>query len=156
MRAALDRALEKDIPLNEDKLEVSLSEIKYFGHVLSDGGLRPDPAKISAIRDMPPPVNGQELETWFGMVNYLSLFAPSLAEATCPLRELLSNSVEFYWGKPQEAAFFKVKEIITQESGQVLAYYDPAKTLILKTDSSRSGLGATLLQEGKPIAYASK
>lgn len=90
------------------------------------------------------------------MVNYLSCLAPNLAEVTSPLHELLSNSVEFYWGKPQEAAFSKVKEIITMEQGQVLAYYDPAKTLILQTDSSRSGLGATLLQEGKPIAYASK
>lgn len=110
LKAALDRALEKGIRLNADKLEVGLSEISYFGHVLSDGGLRPDPAKISAIRDMPPPINRQELETWFGMVNYLSRFAPNLAEVTSPLRELLSNSVEFYWGEPQEAAFSKVKE----------------------------------------------
>ena len=144
------------IRLNEDKLEVGLSEIKYFGHVLSDGGMRPDPAKISAIRDMPQPVNRQELETWFGMVNYLSSFAPNLLKIMCPLRELLSYSVEFYWGKPQEAAFAKVKEVITQEPGQVLAYYDAAKMLLLQTDISRSGLGAMLLQEGKPIAYASK
>ena len=87
----------------------------------------PDPAKISAIRDMPPPVNRQELETWSGMVNYLSRFAPNLSEITCPSRELLSNSVEFYWGKPQEAAFAKVKEVITQEPGQVLAYCDATK-----------------------------
>ena len=102
------------------------------------------------------PETGSELETWFGMVNYLSQFAPNLVEITSPLHELLSNSVEFYWGKPQEAAFTKVKEIIKQEPGQVLAYYDPEKMLILQTDSSRSGLGTTLLQEGKPIAYAFK
>lgn len=64
--------------------------------------------------------------------------------------------MEFYWGKPQEEAFTKVKEIITQEPGQVLDYYDQAKMLILQTDSSRSGLRATLLQEGKPVSYASK
>ena len=156
LRSVLQRALDRGIRLNEDKLEVGLTEIGYFGHLLSHDGLRPDPAKISAIKDMPPPENRSELETWLGMVNYLSRFAPNLAEATCSLRELLSNSVEFYWGKPQEEAFSKVKEIITQEPGQVLAYYDPAKPLILQTDSSRSGLGATLLQEGKPIAYASK
>ena len=126
----MDRALEKGIWLNEDKLEVGHSEIKYFGQVLSDGGLRPDPAKISAIRDMPPPVNRQELETGFGMVNYLSRFALNLSEITCPLQELLSNSVEFYWGKPQEAAFPKIKEVITQEPGQVLANYIAAKTLL--------------------------
>ena len=35
--------------------------------------------------------------------------------------------MEFYWGKPQEEALTKVKEIITQEPGQVFTYYDPAK-----------------------------
>ena len=70
LRAALQRALDKGIRLNEEKLEVGLVEISYFGHVLSADGLRPDPMKISAIKDMPPPENRSELETWFGMVNY--------------------------------------------------------------------------------------
>lgn len=64
--------------------------------------------------------------------------------------------MEFYWGKPQEEAFNKAKEIITQEPGQVLSYYNAEKPLILQTDSCKSGLGATLLQEGKLIAYESK
>ena len=38
----------------------------------------------------------------------------------------------------------------------VLAYYDPHKPLTLQADASKHGLGATLLQEGKPIAFASK
>ena len=46
--------------------------------------------------------------------------------------------------------------MIKQEPDQVLSYYDPAKPLTLQTDSSMSGLWATLLQEGKPVAYASK
>ena len=79
-----------------------------------------------------------------------------MGEVTNHLRELLGKSVEFYYGKPQEEAFTKVEEIITHEPRQVLSYYDPAKSLILQTDSSRSCLGATLLQEGKPIAYSSK
>ena len=105
---------------------------------------------------MPPSENRSELETWFEMVNYLSRFALYLAEVKSPLHELLGKAVAFYWGKPQEEAFTKVKEIITQEPGQILSYYDAAKALTLQTDSSRSCLGPTLLQEGKPIAYASK
>ena len=155
LRAVLQRALDKSIQLNEEKLEVGLYEISYSGNVLSEHGLKLDPSKIAAIKDMPPPENRSELETWFGM-NYLSRFAPNLVEVMCLLRELLGKSVEFYWGKPQEEAFTKVKEIITQELGQVLSCYDPTKRLTLQTDSSRSGLGATLLQEVKPIAYASK
>lgn len=154
LRAVLNRALEKGLRLNENKLEVGVTEISYFGHVLSERGLQPDPAKIAAILDMPPPENRTELETILGMINYLSRFAPNLAEITSPLRELLGKTVEFYWGKLQADAFSKVKEIITQ--APVLCYYDPAKSLILQTDSSRSGLGATLLQDGRPLAYASK
>lgn len=154
LRAVLKRAIEKGIKMNEEKLDVGVTEIGYFGHVLSERGLQPDPSKIAAIKDMAPPENKSELETLLGMINYLSRFAPSLAEITSPLRELLGKSVEFYWGKPQAEALVKVKQIITQ--APVLGYYDPDKPLVLQTDSSRSGLGATLLQDGKPIAYASK
>lgn len=156
LRACLQRSLEKGIRINEEKMEVGVQEIGYFGHILSADGLKPDPAKISAVKDMPAPENKSELQTVLGMVNYLSKFAPNLAKVTEPLRKLLNKDVEFYWGKSQSDAFSKVKQIITQEHGQVLGYYDPAKPLTLQTDSSRSGLGATLLQEGKPIAYASK
>ena len=74
----MDRALEKGIQLNADKLEVGLSEISYFGHVLSDGGLRPDPAKISAIRDMPPQSIGKSLNFGLGwLIIFRSLFGGS-------------------------------------------------------------------------------
>ncbi|XP_060582493.1 uncharacterized protein K02A2.6-like [Ruditapes philippinarum] len=38
----------------------------------------------------------------------------------------------------------------------VLAYYDPKKPVTLQVDSSARGLGCTCLQDGKPIAFASK
>ncbi|XP_038867865.1 carnosine synthase 1-like [Salvelinus namaycush] len=43
-----------------------------------------------------------------------------------------------------------------REPGPILAYYDPNKELRLQVDASKYGLGAVLLQEGKPIGYASK
>ena len=38
----------------------------------------------------------------------------------------------------------------------MLAYYDPNDDLILQCDASNKGLGAALIQNGKPIAYKSK
>ena len=105
--------------------------------MLSAGGLYPDPMTISVIKDIPPPENRSELETWFGMVNYLGRFCHRLSEVMNPLRELLGLSLEFYWGKPQEKAFNKVKEIITQEPGQVLTYYDPAKSSCLLQEGNK-------------------
>ncbi len=47
-----------------------------------------------------------------------------------------------------------IKQIVTQ--APVLTYYDPQKPLLIQSDASKSGLGAVLLQEGHPIAYASR
>ena len=44
-------------------------------------------------------------------------------------------------------------EIIT---APILAYYDPKKTIVLQTDASINGLGACLLQDEKPVYFASK
>lgn len=49
-----------------------------------------------------------------------------------------------------------MKEIITREPGPVLAFFDTSKDLTLQVDASKYGLDAVLLQEGKPLAYASK
>ncbi len=36
------------------------------------------------------------------------------------------------------------------------AYFDHKKEVTLQVDVSKNGLGATIMQEGKPVAYASK
>ena len=38
----------------------------------------------------------------------------------------------------------------------LLHYYDPSKKSVIQVDASSRGLGAALIQEGKPIAFASK
>lgn len=155
LKAVLDRALQRGLCFNEDKLEVGVSEVQYFGHLLTSEGLKPDPEKVTAIKNMPPPTNKPELLCLMGMINYLSRYAQNLSEITSPLRDLLQKDVEFSWQKPQSDAFEKVKEMLTSP-GKVLGYYDPKKKLIMQSDSSRSGLGATLLQDNRPITYASK
>ena len=91
---------------------------------------------------MEPPRNKQELETLRGMVNYLAKFTPNLAETTAPMRSL--------WDCAQETAFSNTKLLIT--SAGILAYYDVSKEVTLEVDASKHGLGAVLLQEGKPVA----
>ena len=67
-----------------------------------------------------------------------------------------------YWRKtsttngrhPHEQAFKNVKERICSEA--TLAYYSPKDKTTVQVDASGLGLGATLLQNGKPIAFASK
>ena len=71
------------------------------------------------------------------------------------MRCLLAKDVEFAWDESQANAFQQIKEILTRSPGSILSYYDMTKPLTLQVDASNFGLGATLLQENKPIAYAS-
>ena len=43
--------------------------MSYFGQVLSNKGIQPDPKNIAAIQEMKPPINKQELEALLGIVN---------------------------------------------------------------------------------------
>ena len=46
--------------------------------------------------------------------------------------------------------------MIAEVPGPVLQYYDPSKSVRVQIDASQSGLGAVVMQNGQPIAYASK
>lgn len=156
LRRVLDRSRGKGIKLNEEKLDVGVTEVEYFGHILSSEGLKPDPAKVTAIVQMKPPQNRAELETILGMINYLAKFAPDLSNITTPMRKLLKKDTEFLWDSPQQESFEKVKRVITRSPGPVLTYFNPKEPVTLQVDASKYGLGAALLQSGRPVAYASK
>ena len=87
-------------------------------------------------------------------MNYVGKFIPNLSEITAPLRNLMVKNVSWQWGNEQDVAFRKVKDILV--SKRCLAYYDVKKPVMIQVDASRYGIGAVLLQDGKPVAYASK
>ena len=53
----------------------------------------------------------------------------------------------------QIEAFNEIKNLITK--APVLSFYDPDKAVELQVDSSSVGVGACLLQGGRPVSYAS-
>ena len=56
----LQRYKDREIVLNPDKMKLRMSEVSFMGHLLTNKGLTPDPAKVEAIVKMPKPqdVNG--------------------------------------------------------------------------------------------------
>ena len=117
------------------------------GHKLAKG-------KGQAIVEMPAPSCKKEVQSFIGMINYLSKFSARLSELALPIRELAKDKVAFNWGPEHQAAFKLVKKEIAASS--ILACYDPKKTKVLQTDASINGLGACLLEDEKPVYFASK
>ena len=137
-----------------DKLKLKIPQVKYMGHLISHEGIRPEPDKVNAITQMPKPDDRKGIERLLGMVKYLSSFIPHESDVTAPLRNLLKKDTPWEWQPEHAAALQRIKESLT--SNPVLAFYDVKKPVKIQTDASSIGLGACLLQEGKPVAYASR
>ena len=88
------------------------------------------------------------------MVTYQAKYIPNLSQIASPLRTLLEREVEWHWTDHQAESFNQLKKLITQAS--ILKYFDPAKPVKISVDASLKGMGAVLLQDEHPVAYASK
>ena len=153
LQKVLDRARNVGVKWNKKKCVFGTDTVKYIGHIICREGIKPDPSKIADLINMPNPIDKLGVHRVLGVINYLSKFIPNASNLTEPLRILLNKNVEFSWDHEQEACLKQIKAILTSEP--VLGHFDPEQTVTLCTDSSRSGMGACLMQT-KPIAYASR
>ena len=155
LRRLLERANKCNVKFNKDKMQLNKKEVKYLGHIVSADGLRPDPEKVQAINEMPNPTDSKGIQRLMGSLNFLRGFIPNITEITAPLRSLLNvDEATWKWGPGQNKAMEQIKLALT--SKPLLQYFDVAKETTLQVDSSKSGLGAVLMQCEHPIAYASR
>lgn len=87
------------------------------------------------------------------MVNYLGCFVKDLSVQNSNLRQLLKKEVAWHWNDVHEKEFTKLKSLIS--SAPILTFYDPNKIITLSVDASKGAVGAVILHDNSPIAYAS-
>ena len=152
----MERCEKINLTLNKEKCVFKCKEVTHIGHVLTQEGIKPDDAKIRAISEMPASSDIKGVERLLGTVNYLGKFIPNLATVTEPIRVLLWKDTEFEWSYEQDQAFREIKEILTKDESPILKFFDVTKPVTISCDASPTGLGGVLLQEGFPVAYASR
>lgn len=150
----VSRAKAAGIKFNPDKCQVKKRRIEYFGRIISPDGVEPCPKKVKAILQLGAPENKQELQSFLGSVNFMSNFIPNLAQKTVSMRGLLKKDVRYTWTSDMQTEFESVKTGISQ--AMKLTHFDPAKQVVIETDASLKGLGAVLLQNGRPVKFLSK
>ena len=152
----LERCEERGIALNksEKKFILRTETLPYMGHIFSREGLKIDDNKVKAITAMPQPDNPQAIRRFLGMANFVSRFVPNMSKLSAPLRALTENGIEWTWSSTQTKAFEDVKKAIAEAA--TLKFFNPRQETVVQCDASSQGLGAVIMQNGQPVAFASR
>ena len=139
---------------NLQKTHVKAPAVNVFGCLYDADGIHPGLDKVSAVHGLPVSTNVTELHDFLGMVTYLSSFILGLSTLAAPLHELLKKDTDFTWNPTYDATFQHVKDAVISDT--TLWYFDPSLPMTIQVDASQGGLGVALIQDHKPMAFASK
>jgi hypothetical protein len=137
----------------ESKCRFGVSEIDYLGHLISNHGVRADPSKLEAMLQWPLPSNLKALRGFLGLTGYYRKFIRNYGTIAAPLTALLRKNA-FQWTPTATDAFLRLKAAVT--SPPVLRLPDFTKSFTVECDSCGTGLGAILMQDGRPITFFSQ
>lgn len=153
LSTVLDVLQKEQLFANRKKCAFRQQQLEYLGHVISAAGVAADLAKVETILSWPTPRNVRGVRGFLGLAGYYRRFVRNFSHVARPMTDLLKRG-EFTWNEEVDAAFQALKRTMTILP--VLAMPDFSKMFVLETNASSSGLGAVLMQGGRPIAYFNK
>ncbi|WVZ97652.1 hypothetical protein U9M48_043168 [Paspalum notatum var. saurae] len=154
LRAVFDALRAARLFGNIEKCIFCTQRVVFLGYVVTPRGIEVDSSKIDAIREWPTPTTITRIRRFLGLAGFYRRFVPNFSSIAAPLHELTKKDAPFSWGDSQEVAFTTLKDKLTH--APLLQLPDFNKVFELECDASGIGIGAVLLQEGKPVAYFSE
>ena len=150
------------LKISPRKCKLFKTELVFMGVIIKiEEGMpkmQPLKSRIEAIQKVKPPKTVKECRSFCGMVNYMSVFLPSLQEKLIPIYFITRKGIPFYWGEEQQKAFDEIKHDVTH--APVLLMPNSKGHFVLVSDTSKIGCGAALYQKQRGryhlVAYYSK
>ena len=159
LRLVFERCTQYGVSLNPDKCIFYVPSGVILGYIVCQAGKFPDPKKIEALVNMPPPKNVKAIQTFNGLAQFNQCFIKNYAGIMEPITQLTRKGEAFDWTTECENAYQYIK---TQyQNAPIFIGVDWKLEFHVHTDASDIAVGAMLAQNptGKtdqPIAYASR
>jgi RNase H-like domain found in reverse transcriptase/Reverse transcriptase (RNA-dependent DNA polymerase)/Integrase zinc binding domain/gag-polyprotein putative aspartyl protease len=154
-------------------------EITYLGHLVDGKGVKPDPAKVTALEKWEPPLDQvaqldmdetsllarkslrkqiqHECRRFLGFMNYFSRFIPRYSDVAAPLSDQTKDDAPD-WSDECTRAWNSMKVLLVNAT--MMYHPDPEHRFHVYSDASIRAIGGVLIQviDGKihPVAFAAR
>lgn len=158
LEVVLSKMRNAGFTLKLEKCSFFRTEMKFLGYIIDKEGAKPDPDRVSAIRNFPVPRSTKQLQAFLGLCNYDRRFCGKFSTCAEPLTRMLKKNRRWIWTAEAQKAFDEIKKLISDAT----LLYRPRRDcrFYVQTDASDVGLGAQLFQvvDGatQVVAYASR
>ncbi|PIC40682.1 hypothetical protein B9Z55_008338 [Caenorhabditis nigoni] len=142
LMALMKRINDYGFRIRLEKCTFLMERITFLGFIIDKDGRRPDPEKIAAVQQMPPPTNDGQVRSFLGFIQFYGSFVKELFRLRPPLDALTKKDAKFLWTSQCQKSFDRVKQIL--QSDLLLTHFDPNLPIIVAADASQYGIGAVI------------
>ncbi|KAL7644389.1 UNVERIFIED_CONTAM: hypothetical protein RMT77_005219 [Armadillidium vulgare] len=137
-----------NMTLNKDKCVFSRETVRLLGYEVTQNELRPDPTRLEPLRNMPVPTSKKSLSRMLGLFAYYSKWVQGFSHK---IRPLIDSSFPL-----NEEAVTAINDLKGSIMKSVKLKIDESLPFTVETDASDTAIGATLNQDGRPVAFFSR
>ena len=119
----VSRCQQLHVTLSRSKFQVDTC-LNFAGCVVSHRGVKPDPARISALSNFPVPTDQTSVRSFLGLCNQLAFFVPDFQHHTVAMRQLTGKGRSFLWLPEHQVEFDKLKTILSDHKKHVYLLTD--------------------------------
>ena len=129
----LAAAAKYNLTFNQEKSDISTTELKLLGYSIYNGTIKPDPDRLKPLLEIPVPNTAVELRRIVGMFAYYSQWIRKFSEKVRPLTQTKS----FPMTQVAQKAFVQRKEEI---AAAAVVAIDDKVPFAVETDASDYGI----------------
>lgn len=159
MEVVFKRLKDVGMTINLQKCTFMATSIKYLGHIVGEGTLRPDPEKVNILSCISTPKRLKDVRSIHGYFSWYRAYISKFSEKAESLTSMLKKNAHFIWGDEQKMT---LHYFIEKLKTAVLAIPLEGDEFMVETDASDYAVGAILscrikgLDPWKPVEFASK
>jgi hypothetical protein len=97
LRLVLQKLRDNQLYAKYSKCEFWIGEVPFLGHIISNGGILVDSAKVKEIMEWSVPTTVTEVRSFLGLAGYYQRFIEGFSKIAKPMTSLLEKGREFKW-----------------------------------------------------------